>query len=399
MGAVDVFEPAALGPIGLRNRVIKAATYEGMSPGGIASPALVSFHRRLAAGGVGLTTVAYCAVSEEGRTFADQLWLRSESRPVLRELRDAVHGEGGAVSLQLAHAGMFSKVRGPGGRAPRGPSRAFNAYGSAAGLPIAGAMDERDIVKVVDDFARAAVTAAEIGFDALELHLGHGYLLSQFLSPAINRRRDRWGGSLDNRMRLPLAVAAKVREEVGGSVAILAKTNLSDGFEGGLSIEEAIDVARAIEASGHVDALVPSGGFTSRTPFYLLRGGLPLARMAAAQPDLLSRLGMRVLGGAIVGRYEFEEAFFLPLARRVRAAVKMPVALLGGLVSLDNVGTARREGFDFVVLGRALIADPDLVLRMQRGELERTRCDACNECVAEMDLGGVRCVLDSPRRA
>ncbi len=378
--------------------MIKAATYEGMSPGGIASEALVRFHRRLAAGGVGLTTVAYCAVSEHARTFANQLWLRPESRPVLRELAAAVHAEGGAASLQLAHAGMFSKLRGPGGRAPRGPSRALNAYGAAAGLPLAGAMDERDIERVIDDFARTAEGAAELGFDAVELHLGHGYLLSQLLSPKTNRRRDAWGGSLEKRMRLPLAVAAKVRRAVGDRLAILAKTNLEDGFAGGLDIEQAVAVARAIEASGDVDLIVPSGGFTSRTPFHLLRGGLPLARMAAAQPERLSSLAMRVLGRAIIDRYEFEEAFYLPLARRVREAVRMPVALLGGLVSREALARARREGFDFVVLGRALIADPDLVPRMRGGELERTRCTACNECVAEMDLGGVRCVLDGPRR-
>lgn len=394
---MDVFEPASLGPIRLRNRVIKAATYEGMSAGGIASDALVRFHRGLARGGVGLTTVAYCAVSEAGRTFSSQLWLRPESRERLRELTSAVHDEGAAASIQLAHAGFFSKVRGPGGRAPRGPSFALNAYGSSSGVPFARAMSAREIEAVVDDFARAAETAAELGFDALELHLGHGYLLSQFLSPATNRRRDRFGGSLENRLRLPLAVIERVRAVVGRSLAVLAKTNLRDGFAGGLDIDEAVEIARAIEASGAVDALVPSGGFTSRTPFYLLRGGLPLREMADAQPERLARLGMRVLGRAIVRPFAFEEAFFLPLAREVRAAVRMPVALLGGLVSRESLRTARAEGFDFVVLGRALIADPDLVLRMSRGELERTRCDACNRCVVEMDRGGVRCVLDGPR--
>ncbi len=393
---MDLFEPARLGPLTLRNRVLKAATYEGMSKGGIASQALVDFHRRLAKGGVGLTTVAYCAVAEEGRTFEHQLWLRPESLPVLRRLAQSVHDEGGAASIQLAHAGMFSKMRGPGGRGPRTASLALNAYGVSKGLPLARAMTERDIAKVVDDFGRAAATAVELGFDAVELHLGHGYLLSQFLSPAINRRRDAYGGSLENRMRLPLAVIERVRETVGEGTAVLVKTNLSDGFRGGLEIDDAIGIARAIEASGKVDAIVPSGGFTSRTPFFLLRGGLPLSRMADAQPDLFSRVAMRVLGGVIIDRYDFEEAFFLPLARKLRREVRMPVALLGGLVSRGSLENARAEGFDFVVLGRALIADPDFVQRMERGELERTRCNACNRCVAEMDIGGVRCVLDDP---
>jgi 2,4-dienoyl-CoA reductase-like NADH-dependent reductase (Old Yellow Enzyme family) len=393
ISTADPFEPAVLGSLRLRNRVIKAATYEGMSPGGVPTPALAELHRALAASEVGLTTVAYCAVSEGGRTFPNQLWLQPAAHEPLRKLTRAVHDEGGAVSLQLAHAGMFSKLRGPSGRGPRGPSFAWNAYGAAAGLPFARAMTPHDIEKVIDDFGRSAAIAVELGFDALELHLGHGYLLSQFLSPAVNRRADRWGGSLENRLRLPLAVAARVREAVGRDVAVIAKMNLSDGFEGGLTLEDAVAVAKALEASGAVDLLIPSGGFTSRTPFYLLRGGLPLREMAAAQPDALSRLAMRSLGGLIVGRYEFEEGFFREQAARVRAAVRMPVALLGGLVSVDALRRAIGEGFDFVVLGRALVADPDLVSRMRSGELERTRCNACNRCVAEMDRGGVRCVL------
>jgi 2,4-dienoyl-CoA reductase-like NADH-dependent reductase (Old Yellow Enzyme family) len=389
---VDVFEPAPLGPLRLRNRVIKAATYEGMSPGGVASDALVEFHRQLAAGGVGMTTVAYCAVMESGRTFAEQLMLGEASQRGLARLTRAVHDEGGKASLQLGHAGSFSKLR-----TARGPSMSINAYGVSTGVPIARAMEERDIRAVIDAFGESAKIAVGLGFDALELHLGHGYLLSQFLSPASNRRKDAWGGSLANRLRLPLAAIERVRESVGSSVAILVKTNLDDGFEGGLTIDESVEIARAIEASGWADAIVPSGGFTSKTPFYLLRGGLPLSRMAHVQKERLTSISMRLIGGAILDRYEFEELFFLPLARRVRAAVKMPVALLGGIVSREGMAEARREGFDFVVLGRALIADPDLVLRMQRGELERTRCNACNECVAEMDDGGVRCVLDGPR--
>ena len=390
---MDVFEPAILGPLTLRNRVLKAATYEGMSPHGLPQPALIDFHRRLARGGVGLTTLAYCAVSPSGRTFEGQLWLQPEALGPLQELTRRVHGEGGKVSIQLSHAGFFSKLRGPDGRGPRGPSRVFNAYGASSGHPIAGEMSEADILEVVEDFARCAVVAVELGFDAIELHLGHGYLLSQFLSPAANKRADGWGGSLENRLRLPLAVVERVRKAVGTQVALLAKTNLDDGFEGGLTIEEGVAVAVALEASGALDALVLSAGFTSKTPFYLLRGGLPLAKMAAAQPTRLERMAMRALGSTIVKAYPFEPRFLLPLARRVRAAVRMPLALLGGLVSRTDLGVAREEGFDFVALGRALIADPELPRRMARGDLERTRCNACNECVAEMDLGGVRCVL------
>lgn len=394
---MDAFEPATLGPLRLRNRLLKAATYEGMSPGGVASSKLVAHHERLARGGVGMTTVAYCAVTPSGRTFGDQLQLGPESCATLRELVRRVHDAGAAASLQLGHAGFFSKLRDERGRAPRGPSRTLNAYGASSGVPLAGAMSDTDVLAVIDAFGDASARAVELGFDAVEIHLGHGYLLSQFLSTATNRREDRWGGSPERRLALPLAVLERVRRSVGRDRAVLAKTNLADGFEGGLEIEDAISIARALEATGHVDLIVPSGGFTSRTPFFLLRGGLPLKRMAAAQPEWMTRVGMRVLGGLMLRPYDFEEAFFLPLARQLRAAVSMPIALLGGLVSRSSIALAREEGFDFVVLGRALIADPELPQRMARGELERTRCNACNECIAEMDLGGVRCVLDDAR--
>jgi len=392
---MSVFEPTTLGQLEMRNRVIKAATFEGMSPGGMPSADLVEHHRRLAAGGVGLTTVAYCAVSQEGRTFSGQICVEPGVVSPLRVLTDAVHKEGGAASIQLAHCGFFTRFR-DRPRRPRAPSRTLNLYGIAAGLPFADAMDEADIEGVIEDFGRAAGLAVEAGFDAIELHLGHGYLLSQFISPATNRRRDRFGGSLENRMRLPLAVLARVRKVVGEGFPLLAKINVSDGFPGGLELDEAVDVARMLEAAG-IDAIVMSGGFTSKAPFFLMRGKRPLRAMIAAEESALMRVAMRLFGSRIVRAYPFAEMFFLEQARRIRSATRAPLALLGGLVSRENLEQAMAEGFDFVVMGRALIADPDLVSRMRAGDALRTRCDACNECVGEMEAGGVRCVLDGPR--
>ncbi len=254
-------------------------------------------------------------------------------------------------------------------------------------------MTASDIARAADDFGEAATRAARAGFDAVELHLGHGYLLSQFLCPATNRRRDAYGGSLENRLRLPLAVVARVRDAVGSRLAVLAKTNLRDGFRGGLELDDAIGVARALETAG-IDAIVLSGGFTSRTPFFLFRGARPLAEMIEVEKSRLQRLVLRIAGARVIREYPFEELFFLPLARQVRAAVRVPLVLLGGALSLANLERAMAEGFDYVAMGRALIADPDLVLRLQRGEVTRSRCISCNKCVAEMDRpGGVRCVL------
>jgi 2,4-dienoyl-CoA reductase-like NADH-dependent reductase (Old Yellow Enzyme family) len=388
----DPFAPGRLGPLSLRNRFIKAATYEGMSPGGLPSPALVRLHRRLAEGGVAMTTVAYAAVDRDGRTFPDQLCLTEAAVEPLRALTRAVHDAGAKAAIQLGHCGGFSKLRPAGGGWPRGPSLAWNAYGAASGLPVARALRVGEIEALPGQFARAAALAEHAGFDAVEVHLGHGYLLSQFLSPASNRRTDAWGGGLEGRMRLPLAVVAAVRERVGGRLAVTAKINVEDGFAGGMPAHEVLELAAALDGAG-IDGLVTSGGSVSRNPLFLLRGARPLRAMVAVERSRLQRVALRVLGPAVLRAFPFEEAFFRAAGRRVLERVRCPVILLGGVVSRRNAVAAMDDGFAFVQLGRALLADPDLVQRLERGQVERTRCTACNECIAAMDDGGVRCVL------
>ena len=379
--------PGTLAGLTLRNRVIKSATYEGMSPGGVASEALIQHHQRLAKGGVGMTTVAYCAVSSEGRTFGDQLQLSEESQPVLRRLTEAVHKEGAAASLQLGHCGGFSKLG-----TPRGPSRVLNRYGLASGKPWVTPMDESDITRTIEAFATAAHTARELGFDAVELHLGHGYLLSQFLSPMTNRRNDRWGGSLENRMRLPLAVVDAVRERVGADFPILAKVNLRDGCAGGFTLEDSVVLARHLQDHG-VNALVLSGGFVSHNAFYLLRGNSPAWAMASVERNWVQKAAIGLLGPFMLRSPPFTEMFFFEDACRIRDAVEMPLVLLGGIVSGANVAKAMERGFEYVAAARALLANPDWTQQIFDDGAAHSHCTHCNLCIAEMDRGGVRCVL------
>lgn len=393
------FTPLRLAGLELRNRVIKTATFEGMSPGGVPSPALIEHHAAIARGGVGMTTLAYVAVSPHGRTFSEQLVMSDALVDQLRPLTEAVHREGAAASIQLAHCGGFSKdldqrrLSPPG---PLGPSRAINLYGLLDGLVWTKPMREADIEAVIEQFARAATLARDAGFDAIELHLGHGYLLSQFLSPAINRRKDAFGGSLDNRLRLPLAVVRAVRAAVGPEVPILCKTNLRDDIPGGLELDEAVEIAKALEREG-VDALVLSGGFVSASAFYLLRGGRPLREMIAVEQKRMQRVALRLFGPKVIEAHPFEELFFLPLARAVRQAVSMPLCLLGGVVSGANLATAMDEGFELVAMGRALIENPNFLRDLEAGAIERSACTHCNICVAEMSRDGVHCVLPISR--
>ena len=385
------FDTFQLAGLHLRNRVIKAATFEGMSPAGEVSPALIRHHRDIAAGGAAMTTLAYCAVSPDGRTFRDQLHMRPALVPGLRLLTDAVHHEGAAASLQLGHCGFFCNNPELVRRRPFGPSRALNLLGALSGRPLADAMTLADIETVTQQFVAAAVLARESGFDAVELHLGHGYLLSQFLSPATNRRTDEHGGTLAARARFPLAVVERVRAALPPGFPVLAKVNLRDGFRGGLELADSVQLARWLAARG-ADALVLSGGFVSRDAFYLFRGERPLRAMISAERHLPQKLALAMFGPFVIRAHPFEPLYFLPLAREIRRAVDLPLCLLGGVTALAHLHTARAEGFELVAMARALVHDPQLIARYQAGAATTSGCVPCNRCVAEMDRpGGVRC--------
>jgi 2,4-dienoyl-CoA reductase-like NADH-dependent reductase (Old Yellow Enzyme family) len=272
-----------------------------------------------------------------------------------------------------------------------GPSRALNGLGALSGHPLADAMSEHDIDDVTAEFAAAARLAREAGFDAVELHLGHGYLLSQFLSPASNRRRDRFGGALANRARFPLAVVERVRAALPADFPVLAKVNLRDGFAGGLELDESAQLAVWLEERG-MAALVLSGGFVSREPFYLFRGERPLGAMIAAEKSLAQKIALALFGPWIIHSHPFAPMYFLPLAREVRKAVRMPLVLLGGITAVEHLHTAMGEGFELVAMARALIHDPALVGKLATGAAQTSGCVPCNRCVAEMERpGGVRC--------
>lgn len=383
---LKVLSPGKIAGLELRNRIIRSGCFEGMCPGGYPSDPLLEHHREGAAGGTAMTTISYCSVSFDGRGFDSEMWMREEIVPELRRLTDAVHLEGAAASIQLGHCGYFSS-KSVIGRRPLGASRKFCTFRYA----FAREMTEEEITRVTEDFGKAAVLSVKAGFDAVEIHAGHGYLLSQFLSPYTNKRRDRFGGSLENRLRFPASVIKHVRETVGPDFPILIKMNLRDGFKGGLELDEAVEVAKRYEAEG-ASALIPSGGFTAKTPFYMMRGRIPLKEWIQGPKSVFEKVGLRLFGNILVQTYPFEELFFLEESRKVREAVSIPLILIGGICSIDNMEKAMQEGFDFVEIGRALIRDPDMVRRMERGDWQASQCDHCNRCVAEMENGGVWCV-------
>lgn len=386
----DAFAPASLGPLTLRNRIIKAATFEGVMPNGAVSDELIEFHAQVAAGGAAMTTVAYCAISPGGRVQRHTMVLSEEVVPDLRRLTDAVHAEGALASAQVGHAGLVANTR---SNRTKTLAPSTRLSGPAMGLVKAATAAELD--EVIDQFGTAARVAVDGGFDAIEVHLGHNYLLSSFLSPNLNHRTDQYGGTLENRLRLPRRAIAAVRDAVGRDVAVTAKLNMADGVTKGLWLDESLPFAAMLEEDGHLDALQLTGGSSLLNGMYFFRGDVPMREFIDTQPTVVG-LGLRVMGRKIFPELPFEEGFFLPFARQFREALSMPLILLGGINERATIDGALAEGFDFVAMARALLRQSDLPNRMRDEGQATGLCVHCNKCMPTI-YTGTRCVLVDPK--
>lgn len=384
--APDVFAPATLGPITLRNRIVKAATFEGKTPDGVVTQELIDYHLAPARGGVGMTTVAYLAVSAEGPTHGGGIVVKQRSAPGLAELAEKIHETGAAVSGQIGHAGPVANGRSNGARAVSS-SRFFNPMGMKFVRPAS----EADITRVTRDYARAARTLVDAGFDALEIHMAHNYLLSSFLAPGINRRKDRWGGALENRARFARQVARAVRDEIGNDAAVYAKVSLNDGHAAGLKGREALEFAKLLQSDQNLDALQMTGGSSLMNPMYLFRGGAPVKEFANQMQQPM-KLGLRVFGKGFMKKYPFEEGYFREKALGWRKELDLDLMLLGGINRTDTMHQAMADGFNFVTMGRALLYEPDLINRLQTEQDTTGHCLHCNRCMPTIySPGGTHC--------
>jgi 2,4-dienoyl-CoA reductase-like NADH-dependent reductase (Old Yellow Enzyme family) len=338
-----------------------------------------------------MTTVSYVAVSRDGMGAPNEIYIHDEAAEGLARIAGAVHAEGAKIAAQLGHAGAVGTIR----KRYLGPSATRTIAGTRVHEISRDGIDE-----VVGQFARGARMLADAGFDAVELHFGHHYLISAFLSPRWNKRTDDYGGTIENRVRLALRIARAVRAEVGGTgvsgtVAVTAKLNMTDGIRGGLQQADSLQAARLLEAEQVLDALELSGGGSQLNQMYMFRGDAPRKEFAATLHGS-QRLGFRLAGPVLFRRYPYEETYFLPMARQFRAALSLPLILLGGISTLDSINRAMGEGFDFVAMGRALLREPDLVGRMRTGTATAGTCTHCNKCIPSI-FTGTRCVLDDPR--
>ena len=375
---MDLFSQANIGPVTLRNRTIRSAAFEGMGKDNNPTPELRDYHLSVAKGGVGMTTLAYAGISRSALSFKTQLWLRPEIITPLREITDGIHNYGAKASIQIGHCGNMTH-RSTAGCIPVGASSGFNLYSPT----IVRGLKKDELKSLAKQFGEAVRMARDAGFDCVEVHAGHGYLISQFLSPYTNKRRDEYGGSLDNRMRFMRECMEEVMKAAESDMGVLVKTNMRDGFKGGIEIDEAVTIAKELEGSG-VHAIVLSGGFVSKAPMYVMRGEMPIYTMTYYMPQLWLKYGVRMLGKIMVPNEKFKELYFLDDAKIFRKELKLPLVYVGGVVSKENALQVMDEGFDFIQMGRALLNEPDFVNKIKESESHKCGCDHVNYCIARM---------------
>lgn len=361
----DLFEKTTIKNVTLDNRFVRSATWEGMcEKDGRPTPKLASCYRDLAAGSVGLIITGYAFVRPDGKQLPGKMGIHTDKFVAdMRTLTQAVHGEGGKICIQLVHAGGQTTAK-TAGRRPLAPSAV-----KAEQFPEEpDAMAEEDIDEIVAAFGDAARRAKEYGFDAVQLHAAHGYLINQFLSPLTNRRTDGYGGPVENRCRFLLEVYRRVRSEVGPGFPVFAKLNGSDNLEGGLDLSDAIYAARLLDKE-KIDAIEVSGGTSAS-------GENNPVRIKIDRP----------------GR----EAYNLTLAREIRKAVRCPVMAVGGFRSLEVINKALTEdGIDYISMARPFIREPRLIKRWQEGDRSPARCISCNGCFRPgIKEGGIYCVVE-----
>lgn len=383
-----IFTPVTIGPVTLRNRVIRSAAFENMAYGNSPSQELIDYHTAVSRGGVGMTTVAYAAVCESGLSFDGQLWMRKEIVPELKRLTDSVHSYGAKASIQLGHCGNMTH-RATCHCMPVGASGGFNLYSPT----FVRKLRKDEIYNLVEDFGTATALAREAGFDCVEIHAGHGYLISQFLSPYTNRRHDEFGGSLENRMRFMQMVIRKVLEVAGDDLGVIVKMNMHDGFKKGMQTEECLEVARELERLG-VHALVLSAGFVSKAPMEVMRGAMPLKTLAHYM-DMKKfwwlKAGLALAGRWMIPTVPYSEGYFLEDAKKFRAAVRLPLIYVGGLISKAKMEEVLDAGFEGLQMARALVHDTDFVNKLRDGSLECSGCKHSNYCIGRMYTLQMRC--------
>lgn len=389
-----LFDSTSLAGITLRNRFIRSATHEGMaSPAGSPTPGLTSLYEKIAQGGAGAIITGYAGVSQEGKSSLYRMLMIDNDAllPAYRELTDRVHAHGVPVILQVAHCGRQTRSKITG--LPTVAPSSLRDFIFNEARP--HELNEAEIEQVIDDFVKAAVRAKAAGFDGVQLHMAHGYLLAEFLSGYTNRRRDRWGRNTENRSRIAVEIIRRTRNAVG-NFPVLAKINGFDNRPGGMRPEEAVQVARMLEHAG-CDAIEISSGIIEEG-FSTVRGPLPpLKALFTANfrfselPGFVKQVAGPVLSMALRSPRPLH-TYNAPAAGLVRSSISIPVMTVGGIHSLEDAARIVDKGLsDYVSMSRPFITEPDIVEKFRTGKQARSRCIMCNCCVIFIETSHLKC--------
>ncbi len=359
-----LFESTEINGMKLANRFVRSATWEGMAnPDGSVTPLLIDLMAQLAKGRVGLIISSHAYVKPEGQAGSRQLGIyKDELVKGLKKMTRAVHEQGGRIVLQIAHSGCSANPS-ITGQDPLGPS---NLEGFSK-TPCRE-MTVQDIREVVEAFGLAAQRAKDAGFDGVQVHSAHGYLMNQFISPLFNKRTDDYGGSVENRSRALREVIQRVRSVVGTGYPVLIKLNSEDYLEGGLTLEDSLKIGAMAQKEG-VDALELSGGT-------LRSGKLTPSRAGIASED--------------------KEAYFQEAARAFKKVLEIPLILVGGIRSFTVADRIIDQGVaDYISMSRPFIREPRLIKRWESGDLRKATCLSDNQCFAPSMAGeGIYCVVE-----
>lgn len=382
-----LFDPIEINNMQLKNKLVRSATFEMMATGdGTITDDLLKLYRKLAKGGVGLIITGFAYIQQIGQCAPKQIGIFDDDHiPGLKNLVDEIHKYDSKACLQIVHGGRATNPALIGGQAPIAPS-------SIEADPSLREMTPYEINETIEAFGAAAGRAKEAGFDAIQIHATHGYLIAQFLSPYTNTRSDEWGGSVENRSRFLVNVFEKAREVVGEDYPILTKLTVDEGLENGLKIDEASQIAQKMSNLG-IDAIEVSGGSPQKNPFFMCRGDIPIDTLTRGnEPEVAEELAATYY--SIKDVFKHEEAYWLPYAEQIKSVIgDVPLILVGGMKYPQTMEALVKENkADLISMCRALIREPNLPAEMAEGRKSPVKCAYCNKCLAEaMHMNPVKC--------
>ncbi len=352
--------PQRINGIEIKSRFIRSATAERLfDEEGFPEDGLKEFYCQLARGEVGAIITGHTFIEPLGKASPKQLAIHKDDFiPPLKKITEAVHKYGTRIFLQLSHAGRQTKSKYLEGKTPVAPSPVEENTTHT----IPRELEEEEIYRIIENFKKAALRAREAGFDGIQLHVAHGYLLSQFISPYTNRRTDKWGGSTENRLRILVEIIKPIKESIGDNFAVFVKLNMEDFVEDGFKFEESSLIAKELQKAG-IDAIETSGGIWESGQFIIRK-------------DILSK---------------DKEAYFLDYAKQLRKSIDIPIILVGGIRSKEIMEEVLDAGIDFISMSRPFIREPDIANKILKGVSVKSECISCNGCLNPR-IGPIRCV-------